>query len=978
MENGANGSQERHKRKGAAILRNIVATAGRHVHRSQSSKKGDLMITSTTSNSHAYTNSNAHAYSSNENDDDTSSMYNSSGNISVTPLHVSTTPSGMPTGGKGSYESVSPDGGRWGHTLAHFKPGRLSSPPKLQSLHRARSSPSISSQSSDDESEQAPPLSRNNRPHTHHHITKSSSGPVTVSRSPEENYQNVPQAPPPVLRGTSVPSGIAGIRDIVIPPPLVTSLSNPPTPTGAPAALRSSRRPVDDLDTLVSPSVYTPHVNFSSNTSVGSNFTSVFNSNLSIFNSNTSRNRITHVPEKQVPIPPPPSNSQVTPTDSKLIVRYGDTLRLWARSHYCTTAVPGGDKESVKTGGGYIGTHEKESKRRALFGRDHLLVAGPGSGPNATFTEVTLRVFGNKEEGNVVKYGDVVLLVDQRGLAWNYRRPKPGLTGYVQMKPRHTKGDMFVSFRRVLAEGEVEPPMSPAGETSQHAAKNVHYGDSNIEIVIEDHHKPRTRANQVLTAYKKDTSSVAGGYICGDGKGHPLRFSLHRGKPTVRKLTAGGMTRDNVLWESDINVVVSTVGASSTPAVTFELSNDSVAVLRVGQLLGAGRGWGEILVPALGGTEAGHIVLEAKVDVSQPDVIEILLSDKLLRFFKVPPGVAAYAVVAIKVILGIIFLFKIVPTISVLLGTFITGILLTFASTALYIMSTKRKKTVQLANAGYVTAELKVIEWIETGFGAAAVGSGADETSDFIVNAASGLPPMPRRFLLAEKGDEEKALQRWGLTLAWRREMGADELLDQPHYNFDIIKANYKHYFHLPDKHGNTVYYELTGKSNLAALTKVGLTKDDILRHYVYAMEYCYKILKQGDESAKLTIVLDCDGVAFRDLAGDAASFLKATVGAMSKHYPQRSFKIFILNAPSFINGIFGLVKPMLNEMTRAKISIVPATHMTQELLEVIDSANLPRAYGGTCDIPFGESPAELTLRAFAKKVLDSSNTPMN
>lgn len=48
----------------------------------------------------------------------------------------------------------------------------------------------------------------------------------------------------------------------------------------------------------------------------------------------------------------------------------------------------------------------------------------------------------------------------------------------------------------------------------------------------------------------------------------------------------------------------------------------------------------------------------------------------------------------------------------------------------------------------------------------------------------------------------------------------------------------------------------------------------------------------QPKQSQKLTIVIDLAGVGMRDLAGESVGFLKTTVGIMSRHYPQRSFKV--------------------------------------------------------------------------------------
>ncbi|KAI8610753.1 CRAL-TRIO domain-containing protein [Chytriomyces sp. MP71] len=58
--------------------------------------------------------------------------------------------------------------------------------------------------------------------------------------------------------------------------------------------------------------------------------------------------------------------------------------------------------------------------------------------------------------------------------------------------------------------------------------------------------------------------------------------------------------------------------------------------------------------------------------------------------------------------------------------------------------------------------------------------------------------------------------------------------------------------------------------------------------------------------------------------------------------------KMFVINAPMLFTGVWSLVKPMLDEATVQKINILGANYQ-DKLLECIEAANLPAAYGGTC-----------------------------
>lgn len=132
--------------------------------------------------------------------------------------------------------------------------------------------------------------------------------------------------------------------------------------------------------------------------------------------------------------------------------------------------------------------------------------------------------------------------------------------------------------------------------------------------------------------------------------------------------------------------------------------------------------------------------------------------------------------------------------------------------------------------------------------------------------------------------------------------------------------------------------------SDIAELKRLGITKSELLDHYVYCMEFLWKVtgwptepcrrpfsfwmsfvlcpaivlrpasylgcifsivllmlscfpyglpqVLQPRQSQRITIVIDLAGVRFRDLVGESLAFLKTSVGMMSRHYPQRSFKV--------------------------------------------------------------------------------------
>lgn len=64
------------------------------------------------------------------------------------------------------------------------------------------------------------------------------------------------------------------------------------------------------------------------------------------------------------------------------------------------------------------------------------------------------------------------------------------------------------------------------------------------------------------------------------------------------------------------------------------------------------------------------------------------------------------------------------------------------------------------------------------------------------------------------------------------------DLLDR----YALIKSKYMHCFHLADKHGRLTYYERPGISEMRELKKMGVTREEMIEHYMYCMEYLWQV----------------------------------------------------------------------------------------------------------------------------------------
>ena len=233
---------------------------------------------------------------------------------------------------------------------------------------------------------------------------------------------------------------------------------------------------------------------------------------------------------------------------------------------------------------------------------------------------------------------------------------------------------------------------------------------------------------------------------------------------------------------------------------------------------------------------------------------------------------------------------------------------------------------------------------------------------------------IPFRFIRATKGDITAARARWADTCSWRKEWGMDEVLHKPHPHVELIKRYYPHHFHLRGKKNECCYYERPPKMNLTELKKEGLQIEDLLKHYAICCEFMWTEIEDSEEG-KSIYVIDLDGIGIRDFAGEVVDFVKRASSFTGAHYPERSGSIYVINVPSWFSVIWNVVKPMVDDVTKKKISIMRygKEAITKALMEKIDIENIPPEYGGK-SMPLGQSPEEIKFMEHFAKLNNGSN----
>ncbi|KAI8553087.1 hypothetical protein RHMOL_Rhmol06G0317700 [Rhododendron molle] len=185
------------------------------------------------------------------------------------------------------------------------------------------------------------------------------------------------------------------------------------------------------------------------------------------------------------------------------------------------------------------------------------------------------------------------------------------------------------------------------------------------------------------------------------------------------------------------------------------------------------------------------------------------------------------------------------------------------------------------------------------------------------------------RFLKAREFNIEKTIHMWEEMLNWRKEYGADVILED--FEFEELEEVLQHYpqgYHGVDREGRPVYIERLGKAHPGKLMRI-TTIDRYLKYHVQEFERAlHEKFPACSIAAKrciysTTTILDVQGLTLH--------------------------RMFVVNAgPGFKKMLWPAAQKFLDPKTIAKIQVLDPKSLSK-LLEAVDPSQLPDFLGGSC-----------------------------
>ncbi|KAL6567670.1 hypothetical protein OROGR_001338 [Orobanche gracilis] len=211
------------------------------------------------------------------------------------------------------------------------------------------------------------------------------------------------------------------------------------------------------------------------------------------------------------------------------------------------------------------------------------------------------------------------------------------------------------------------------------------------------------------------------------------------------------------------------------------------------------------------------------------------------------------------------------------------------------------------------------------------------------------------RFLKARDFNIDKTIQMWEEMLNWRREYGADTILEDFYFEeMEEVLHYYPQGYHGVDREGRPVYIERLGKAHPSKIMRI----TSIERYLKYHVQEFEKALHEKFPACSVaakkricstTTILDVQRLGVKNFTKTSANLLSSIAKIDNSYYPETLNRMYIVNAgPGFKRVLWPAAQQFLDAKTIAKIHVLDSKSLGK-LLEVIDPCQLPDFLGGSC-----------------------------
>eukprot|EP00510_Aplanochytrium_minuta_P005123 CAMPEP_0184017330 /NCGR_PEP_ID=MMETSP0954-20121128/7469_1 /TAXON_ID=627963 /ORGANISM="Aplanochytrium sp, Strain PBS07" /LENGTH=221 /DNA_ID=CAMNT_0026298539 /DNA_START=327 /DNA_END=989 /DNA_ORIENTATION=- len=171
------------------------------------------------------------------------------------------------------------------------------------------------------------------------------------------------------------------------------------------------------------------------------------------------------------------------------------------------------------------------------------------------------------------------------------------------------------------------------------------------------------------------------------------------------------------------------------------------------------------------------------------------------------------------------------------------------------------------------------------------------------------------RFLIATKGDEDHAIQGLRAHLNWYQEMQVTKLVDLSHKEALGCAKLHKHrdqstqcddtrYVYGKDKKGHHVVYSRASVKQVKKIIK-NHSVEDCINYHIWLNENLFQRIDKEGVNSQITCVIDLKGLYATSLSSEVLSFYRKQVHVDQNHYPERIYKIILINAPFVFSFIW-------------------------------------------------------------------------